>query len=200
MKTIIIIGNGKVDTDYSALVEASDFVVRFNQANYYNQNNGVKTDALCITNTGAPARQFAKYKTLNNLPFIKNVKQIWFPRPASYYPAQFWFKPFDRETFERANYERHIISRNDLSNKEIVRFTQELHKAACEDLAITPESAYIPSTGYLGLKYVLQQHPYQKAKIILIGFGFSGNNIHHWENEKNAVTAMQNLNMIHLLK
>lgn len=198
MKTVFIIGNGPVASDYSELVDSSDFVVRFNEAYHYNKNNGAKADALCLTNTGAPARKFAKYQTIGKLPFIEKVDQIWFPRPSKIHPAQFWLKPFSRSTFERANYEKHIISRNNLSHKKIIRLTPELYTAACQDLAITPGSDQIPSTGYLGLRHVLQLYAGQKVKIILIGFGFSGNQVHPWEKEKNAVMSLQDQNLVQI--
>ncbi len=199
MKTIVVVGNGDVNGDYSELVDSADFVVRFNEARNYNKNSGIKADALCLTNTGSSARRFAKNKSIVNLPFIESVAQIWFPRPVNFRPIQFWLKPLNKVTYRHADYAKHIVARNELSHKKIIYFSEELYATACEELAITQSSFHMPSSGYLGLKYVLHQFTAPEVKITLIGFGFSGIELHAWENERKAITKLHDVNMIHLL-
>ena len=199
MKNIIILGNADVKTDYSELVNSADFVIRFNDARNYANNTGVKVDALCVTNLSTPGRLFAKYKTIKKLPFIDNVKEIWFPRPSNYLPFQFWLKPFNSKAFSHADYRKHIIARNNLYEKEIVSFSDELYTACCDELNIDRHStAHFPSTGYITIKFVLQRFKNQNAKISLIGFSFEGTHCHHWEHEKTNVLALQKNGLIHL--
>ncbi|NOQ36762.1 MAG: hypothetical protein GQ569_12855 [Methylococcaceae bacterium] len=200
MKNIVIIGNAPIDTDYSKTVNSADFVIRFNEARNYHENNGTKTDALCINNLSDPARRFAKYKTIKKLPFIEEVKEIWFPRSIGFFPKQFLIKPFRDNTFKRTNYKKHIISRNNLENKKIICFSSDLYIETCNELNIDPKSNNcVPSSGYLAIQYVLQRFQGLNANITLLGFTFMGADCHPWENEKNKVIELQKQKVINLI-
>ena len=198
MKNIVIVGNADITTDHIQFVNSEDFVIRFNDARNYDKNTGTKVDALCLTNLSTPGRLFAKYKTVQKLPFIECVKEIWFPRPSDYFPFQFWLKPFNPITFSRADYRKHIVARNKLNQKDIISFSDLLYKTCCDELDISCESTqYFPSTGYLAVKYVLQRFEHENIHITLLGFSFEGTDCHCWKNEKNNVIKLQNSKRIH---
>lgn len=199
MKNIIILGNAEIKNDYSELIDSANFVVRFNEAKNYGGYTGYKADALCLTNLSTPGRFFSKYQTIKKLPFIHDVKEIWFPRPSNYLPFQFWIKPFNKNVFARANYRKHIISRNNLGEKKCISFSESLYANCCRELDIPIESTeFFPSTGYLAINYVCERFKNTNICIILIGFSFQGTDCHHWDKEKQKVIEIQNGNLIKL--
>lgn len=191
---IAIVGNATVETDLSNEINSSDLVIRFNVAtkNNFNINTGVKTDVLCVNNSCAPGRAYAKYRRLATLPFINELNEIWFPRPASKPASQVWFKPWSRQTFRQTDYSKFIISRNGLTNKKIVYFGDDLFWDCCHMLNIAKDcSLYGPSSGFLALQYVRQQFNLNEHQLLLIGFAFSGSDTHRWQKEKEEVLKLQ---------
>lgn len=200
MKKIVIIGNSDINVDYSTLINSADFVVRFNEARNYGSNSGIKCNALCLTNLHSPGRSFAKYQKVSKLTFIDKVDEIWFPRPSSYLPFQFWIKPFNRVKYHRADYRNHIIKRNSLENKTIFSFSEDIYSSCCCELGIERDSIkYFPSTGYLAIKYVLERFKKEDFSLDLIGFSFEGTSCHKWETEKSKLTELHNTNVIRII-
>ena len=190
---VVIIGNAPIGKDFTELVNAASFVVRFNEAGNYNRNCGTRTDALCVTNLCDPGRRFAKTRIVKTLPFISQTHEIWFPRTSDYYPLQYWFKPLGRDAFRRANYARHIVSRNQLQDKKVVSFSTELYQAACRDLHLPADrlDGQVPSSGYLAVHYALERFPAPEFKVVLLGFSFQGLGPHCWAREKERVEGLQ---------
>jgi len=204
MKNIAIVGNAQFNSDYSHVVDSSDFVIRFNEAGYYSKNNGIKVDALCLTNLASPGRTSAKYRTVLKLSFLDEVKEVWFPRPGPT-PWQFWVRPFIRRWFHQANYAKYIVKRNNLKNKKIINFSQELYDQSCIELEIPLSFSlgakeYYPSSGYLAINYVLQRFKSESFKIMLLGFTFNGIDCHHWKRERNMVSKLEKAGVIEWLK
>lgn len=199
LKHIVIIGNGAINKNFSYFIDSSDFVVRLNEAGNYGGNSGTKVDALCITNLSTPGRLFSKYKKIQKLAFINFVKEIWFPRPSNYLPFQFWLKPFNRVSFSRADYRNHILKRNNLQDKNIISFSEELYTLCCHELGIERDSIeYFPSTGYLSISYVKNRFRHENICITLLGFSFEGTHCHKWEKEKDNVIKMLNDSKLNL--
>ncbi|MDP1666515.1 MAG: glycosyltransferase family 29 protein [Methylobacter sp.] len=199
---IAIVGNATVETDLSDEINSADLVVRFNVAtkNNFNINTGVKTDVLCVCNSSAPGRAYAKYRRLATLPFINEVNEIWFPRPTSNPARQVWFKPWSRQTFRQTDYSKFIVSRNGLKNKKIVYFGDDLFHDCCHMLDIAKDcSLYGPSSGFLALQYVLQQFDLTEHQLLMIGFTFSGSETHRWQKEKEEVLKLQAQGLLRLL-
>jgi hypothetical protein len=198
MKRVAIIGNALLAADHSRLVDESDFVVRFNEAGNYNRNSGLRVDALCVTNLCDPGRRFAKLRPLMALPCIGQTREIWFPRPSTCFPVQFWFKPLGRNVFKRANYGRHILSRNRLQHKKVVWFTPTLYAAACRDLNLPADhvNGRAPSSGFLAIKYVLERFPSPEFQTVLLGFSFHGSDAHDWPGEEKAVRTLQHMHLL----
>lgn len=191
---IIIVGNAPVETDFSDEINSSDLVIRFNEPtkSNFNVNTGTKTDILCVTNLSAPGRTFAKYRKLINLPFIKELKEIWFPRPTRKPANQVWFKPWSRQVFRKTDYSKFIISMNSLTNKNIIYFSDQLYRECCHTLNISDNfDLYEPSSGFLAIQYVQQRFDLIVHELLLIGFTFSGSDTHPWQKEKKEVLKLQ---------
>lgn len=199
MKEIVIVGNGDVSVDYSQLIDNAHFVIRINESRNYGGHSGTKVDALCVTNLSTPGRLFAKYQTIKKLSFIKEVREIWFPRPSNYLPFQFWIKPFNKNAFIQADYRKHIVSRNCLGQKELFSFSESLYARCCRELDINIESTeYFPSTGYLTIAYVQERFKDEDICITLFGIHFKGTPCHKWDKEKEHVMKMLNDSTLNL--
>lgn len=199
---IIIVGNATVEIDFSNEINAADLVIRFNDptTNNFNINTGIKTDILCVTNLSTPGRIFAKYRRLAILPFIKELNEIWFPRPTRKTASQVWFKPWSRQSFRKTDYSKFIISRNGLTNKKIIYFDDQLFQDCCHKLNIAYDlGLHEPSSGFLCLQYVQQRFDLTEHELQVIGFAFSGHDTHPWENEKKEVLKLQSDGVLKLL-
>lgn len=199
---IAIVGNATVKADLSDEINSADLVVRFNVAtkNNFNINTGVKTDVLCVSNSSEPGRAYAKYRRLASLPFINEVNEIWFPRPASKPARQVWFKPWSRQTFRETNYSKFIISRNGLTNKKIVYFDDQLFLDCCHMLNIDADFGLRePSSGFLALQYVRQRFDLTNHQLLMIGFTFSGSESHPWQKEEEEILKLQAQDLLKLL-
>lgn len=199
---IAIVGNATVETDLSDQINSADLVVRFNvpTKNNYNINTGVKTDVLCVNNSCAPGRAYAKYRRLTTLPFINELSEVWFPRFASKPASQVWFKPWSRQVFRQTDYSKFIISRNGLKNKKVVYFDENLFRDCCQMLNIAKDcTLYGPSSGFLALYYVRQKFNLTEHQLQLIGFAFSGSETHRWQKEKEEVLKLQAQGLLELL-
>lgn len=191
---IVILGNATVEADFSAEVNSADLVIRFNVAtkNNFNINTGMKTDVLCVSNISALGRAIAKYRKLAGLPFIPDLKEVWFPRPANRPASQVWIKPWSRQLFRKTDYSKFIVSRNGLDNKKIIYFGDHIFRDSCRILGIADDFGLRePSTGFLALQYVLRNFDSSQHQIMMLGFTFSGVDTHPWEREKMEVLRLQ---------
>lgn len=197
MKKIVIIGNAKIKKDYSILINNADIVVRFNDAgNYYSGLVGSKTDVLCIANISHPGRRFSKYKIIKKLPFIDQVKTIWFPYFSSHKASQFWLKPITKSILKQTNYCDLIIKRNCLFDKNVLHFGKQNYDSACNNLNIANLNNLVPSSGYLAIKYILDNYSVNDFEIIIIGFTFSGCACHFWDKEKTDILFWKSKGLI----
>ena len=200
MNRIVIVGNAKLEKDYSALVDGAQMVVRFNNArNYGSGLAGRKTDVLCIANKQYPGRKIAKYKTIKELAFIAQVMAIWFPHFSEHLAAQFWFKPISRVTFKKTNYCNWILARNELTDKDVLHFGKTLYDNARSELKLTESSDLEPSSGYMAVKYTIEHYPADSFEIIVIGFTCSGSDAHPWAEEKANMIAWSEKGLLKIL-
>jgi Glycosyltransferase family 29 (sialyltransferase) len=200
---IFLIGNAPVETDLSEEINSADLVVRFNRPDLhnFNINTGVKTDALCITNLSAPGRGFAKFKQLKDLPFIPNLQEIWFPRPAQNQALQMWLKPWSRSVFRKTDYSKFIIARNGLEKKRIVYFGDQLFSDCCSILDIDDDfSIHEPSSGFLALQYIMRNFDPIAHQLMVTGFTFRGVDVHPWEKEKMEFIKLANSGKLKMIK
>jgi hypothetical protein len=200
MNRIVIVGNAKLEKDYSALVNGAQMVVRFNNArNYGSGLAGSKTDVLCIANKQHPGRKIAKYMTIKELAFIGQVKAIWFPHFSDHLAAQFWLKPISRARFKKTNYCNWILVRNELTEKDVLHFGKTLYLNARNELNLTESSDLEPSSGYMAVKYAIEHYPTDSFEIIIIGFTCAGSDAHPWAEEKANMIAWSEKGLLKIL-
>ncbi|MDD2662764.1 MAG: hypothetical protein PHD19_03285 [Dechloromonas sp.] len=186
---MVILGNAPMKFDMTQYVDASALVVRFNECGNYAKGTGTKADILCLNNFGKPAEQWITRKTIQKLPFISSVDEIWIPRVADIllthriaYKELTGDRHFDKDKFRDLSNE--LISSNGLGEKKIVRFSEELNKEVLDNLkSLSPVDFREPSTGILAISHVLSEGRFSGYDKIILGFTFEGWKGHPWSGE-----------------
>lgn len=189
-KRLVIIGNAPLATDCSGIVDSSDFVVRFNLCVSFGENTGTRTDALCLNNTGKPARQLARGALLKQAPFNESVEEIWFPRPRQ--------SPL-RRLVERLKplhsdleYGDEIIRSHGWHDKRVEYLLETSQQELWKKLlaqgipTVTPRK---PSSGIIAIEYVLSERRFAEYEKLMLGFTFKGWKRHPWELERRLVES-----------
>lgn len=187
---MIILGNAPMKFDMAQYVDASALVVRFNECGNYAKGTGTKTDILCLNNFGKPTAQWIARKTIQKLPFISRVDEIWIPRVADIllthriaYKKITGDRHFNEKKFRDLSAE--LISSNELGNKKIVRFSQELNEDVLDNLKrLSLVDFREPSTGILAISHALSDERFAAYDKIILGFTFEGWKGHPWSGEQ----------------
>ena len=188
MCMLAIVGNGMVGKDQAKLIDACDLVIRFNEWKNYGENCGQRVDVLCICNTGNPARDFIRRACIRKAPFYDLVSEIWFPRDSSVHKehAKVFAPSYPARKFDDQS--DLLVASNALSAKRIVRFSRETNQRVFQALRARARQPFTcPSTGMLGIDYVLTEPRFADYKKNLFGFGFQGWEGHPWEAEQEQV-------------
>ncbi len=210
-KSLVIVGNAPLDTDFSKIIDSSNCVVRFNDCVNYNINSGTKTDILIMTNTGDPNTHQTLKTMLKNrtgakvkeeLPYLENVKQVWFVRPDIVFLYNFFKNNFTEDnhfikqefikqefisfqiTGER-NLVTEIINAQKISEEKVTVITENMYIRIWEKLLFYGTTdAIMPSTGMLGIEMILDDPAFNDYEKFIVGFGWEGWNGHPWQSEK----------------
>jgi len=193
-RTLTLVGNGEIARNLSRSIDSSDFVVRFNACRNYGGPCGTRLDALCLTNTGQPARLFSRKGYFNALPFFPAIAEIWIPRDVRVH------KKYNDLYLEAggdpalpeplSDRTRQILAAN-FSDLTVCRFGAATNEAAFLTLSVLSTTAFVmPSTGYLALMHALTATAWTGYEIRLAGFSFTGWQGHPWAAERAAVAAL----------
>ena len=186
-KTAIIIGNGKLERDLSAIVESGQFVMRFNEPNLADEMSGSRTDMLMLAaSSKALHRRMIDPAFLENaaLKATKVLMLAYHPQVIrKYHPRP---NIFQRLGGRRADWTMQTIELMGHAGKEIRIMPPQSYADGCAELGITgPRMRKVfPSTGFLGISYVLANFPASEWDIKLCGFSWEGWKRHDWQNER----------------
>lgn len=187
-KRMVILGNAPMTMDMSEYIDSADLVVRFNECQNYGIGTGTRADILCINNFGQPAEEWIKYRTYQKLPFIGHIREVWLPRNASLLEHRKTVKDrhFDPSRFRDLGDE--LIDSNQLQDKTVVRFSNELNAQVLSELKALSSSQFRePSTGILAISYILSERRFDDYQKVMLGFTFEGWKGHPWSSEKALV-------------
>ncbi|NTF45800.1 hypothetical protein A6U86_07390 [Rhizobium sp. AC27/96] len=186
-KTAIIIGNGKLERDISAIVESGQFVMRFNEPNLADEMSGSRTDMLMVAASSKTLhRRMIDPSFLDNaalkstsvlmLAYHPEIIRKYHPRPNI----------FQRLRGRRADWTMHTIELMGHAGKEIRILPPQFYADGCAELGIAGPRMHkvFPSTGFLGICYALANFPASDWDIKLCGFGWQGWKRHDWQNER----------------
>lgn len=211
-KTMFIIGNGKVQSDITSMIDKADVVVRFNDTNNYAENTGTKTTFWVISSNKFLINQrISGSQTLGNKKqiaikeMIGNTQSLLFSIPP-FYPVQ---PETQKNMFKR------IVSEDRKERIEAVsNFLQHFESTEHPFRIIEFPNKYIfdiapeiwapnwtcPSNGYLITRMFADDATYYKHKKYLVGFSWEGWEGHPWILEKLCLEKMERENLITILR
>lgn len=189
---IMIIGNGAVAEGAGALIDAADFVVRFNLSRNADVS-GSRTDAVAVCNTGRPANEMLDGPDWRASAPVRAAREIWSVRDpkkfASLRPELAVSHPelddfcddrtADFARFAAENGKRHRI------------IPASVHAAADAALAAHAPGPYVvPSSGLVTLVHILSEPDFAGAEIVLAGFSHEGWDGHPFAAERRLVAGL----------
>lgn len=186
-KTAVIVGNGKLEHDLSTVADSAQFVMRFNEPNLAGKLSGSNTDMLMLAaSSKALHRRMADPAFLENAA-LKSAKVLM----LAYHPLiirKYHPRPniFQRLAGRRADWTMQTIQLMGNAGKEIRIMPPQFYVDGCAALGIAGPRMHkvFPSTGFLGICYVLANFPASDWDIKLCGFSWEGWKRHDWQNER----------------
>lgn len=197
-KSLAIVGNAPLGCDLSNEINSTDYVVRFNDATQAIEMGGTKTDLLMVAATSKPMQKRLQEPEFIKSPIFEAAQEIMLP----YHPSiveQYHPKPniLSRLKGRRADWTHQTI---DIIGKykDIRVMSPQFYMRACADLGIAEKdmSKIFPSTGFLGIWYMLQTHDTDEWDIRICGFTWEGWKRHAWDAERQWIE--QKINEGHL--
>ncbi len=199
MKRLVLVGNGDLPRDLSAVIDGADCVVRFNAARNYDKGSGTKVDVLCLS-AGAVHRTERKGGIGVDPEVAQRAEEIWFI--AGMWPPQLARAVLERHGLQSKK-TRHIPLESERS------LLQRMRESSATPLGrpLRPISKSNPfafrqdergnvclvSTGVVTIEYVLSVPEYADYEKCLVGFDWFNNGanvpatshrVHAWEAEK----------------
>ena len=185
-KNLVLVGNAPLASNLSDIINKADYVIRFNDAPHPVNIGGTKTDLLMIAATSKPMQKRLQEPHFIQSPIFKAAKEILLPYHTSiiekYHP-----KPniLSRLKGRREDWTHQTIDIIGLY-KDIRIMSPQFYIQACADLGIAEKDMkkLFPSTGFLGIWYILQTHDTEEWDVRICGFTWQGWKRHAWDTER----------------
>jgi hypothetical protein len=185
-KQMFVVGNGPIKEDMSGIVDAADFVVRFNEPKKSIGMSGVKTDWLFIANAGKPMQRRLESPDYFSSAIVAAARRIF----LVYHPdiiEAYHPKPnfLSKAKGRRGDWTRAAILSYGRAGKEVTILPPAFYEDSCKALGIPSSQmkSIFPSTGYLGIRYILNDFSPENWNINLCGFTWEGWKRHAWGDE-----------------
>ncbi|MDK4716633.1 hypothetical protein [Rhizobium sp. CNPSo 4039] len=189
-KTAIIVGNGKLGRDIADIVDEAQFVMRFNEPVLSERMSGERTDMIMLA-----ASSKILYRRLLDPNFMDNAAlkaaKVFM---LAYHPdiiRKYHPRPniFQRLQGRKADWTMQAIELLGRAGKEIRIMPPQTYMDGCGELGISGSCMHkvFPSTGFLGIHYVLARFPASEWDIKLCGFSWEGWKRHDWQSERSWV-------------
>jgi len=186
-KVAIIVGNGSLQHDVSTAVDNADFVMRFNEPNLSGGLSGTRTDVLVLSVSSKQfQRRLAEPSYLGNAA-VMAAKEVM----LAYHPAiirKYHPRPniLQKLRGRRADWTERAIEIMHGIGKEVRVMPPQFYLDGCGELGIPPQKMreIFPSTGFLGIHYVLDRYSASDWDIVLCGFTWEGWKRHAWHQER----------------
>lgn len=188
-RTLAIIGNAPVSSDYTMRVEGTSLVVRFNHLNNRNTGTGSRIDIWVIASHPWLLERFTSLHMASNdepLPDIPQLEQsrtqLWFPIPPV--PPAVVRRHTLPSRAQRKTAIRSFMSSvlRDFTTPTIIDFDAGFYNQLRPDT--WPRECVMPSNGYLITKLLLESNQFALYEKAVLGFTWKGWIGHPWEHEK----------------
>jgi hypothetical protein len=188
-RSIMIIGNGEIETGLESVINAADVVMRFNDCRSVGPG-GTRTDIVAVCNTGRPAKRMLADAGWKNNPSVRSASSIWCVRDPQEFaamraPLAISHPALDDFCDDHTDGFRAFCEE---SGKMLHVIPAETHARLDRQLAAyDPEPYVVPSTGLVAISEVLGAFSAPGDRVCLAGFGHQGWEWHPWEAERRWV-------------
>ncbi|WP_183844340.1 Urease operon accessory protein [Rhizobium etli] len=183
----MIVGNGEVGEGEAGIIDAADFVIRFNDCRSYGAG-GSRTDAVAVCNTGRPAKAMLGSREWRSHSGVVSAREIWSVRDPKKFAAMrapLAVSHPDLDDF-CDDYTDAFSAFCAETGKTHVVIDTSLHEAVDASLsAFAPAPYVVPSSGMIVIAEVL--NTYADAEVMLAGFGHVGWEWHPFAAERQLV-------------
>jgi len=188
-RAIMIVGNGDVGEGGAEVIDAADFVIRFNECRSYG-SGGTRTDAIAVCNTGRPAKAMLASESWRIHPATLEAAEIWSVRDPEKFAAM--RAPLAVSHPELDDFCDDYTSQfNDFcvqAGKLHRVVDMKIHESIDQALsAFSPAPYVVPSSGMIVIGDVLDRFP--DDDVTLAGFGHVGWEWHPFAAEKQLVDS-----------
>ncbi|PZO79303.1 MAG: hypothetical protein DI629_09555 [Mesorhizobium amorphae] len=202
MKRLVIVGNGPLGRDWSAHVDAADFVLRFNEPKAGIGLSGTRTDRLMMANSGKPMQRRLRDPALIGSPIFRAAREV----VLAYHPdiiQRFFPRPnvLSRIKGRRADWTWATILAFGRAGKTVSVLPRQFYLDGCAALGLSDATMreVFPSTGYFGVWDALERFPAAEWRIELVGFSWAGWRRHAWGDERSFVERAAAEGRLHVL-
>ncbi|OAV52817.1 MULTISPECIES: hypothetical protein [Rhizobium] len=185
----MIVGNGEVGEGIAGIIDAADFVIRFNDCRSYGAG-GSRTDAVAVCNTGRPAKAMLGSREWRAHPGVVSAGEIWSVRDPEKFAAMRASLAVSHPELDDFcdDYTDEFSGFCANTGKTHVVIGKSIHDAVDASLsAFDPQSYVVPSSGMIVIAEVLNTHA--DAEVVLAGFGHAGWEWHPFAAERQLVDS-----------
>ncbi|MBX4888122.1 Urease operon accessory protein [Rhizobium bangladeshense] len=189
MKKIVIVGNGEVGEGQAGIIDAADFVIRFNDCRSYGAG-GSRTDAVAVCNTGRPAKAMLCSPEWRAHPGVVAAREIWSVRDPEKFAAMrapLAVSHPDLDDF-CDDYTDEFSAFCANTGKTHIVIDKSVHASVDASLSAFATAPYVvPSSGMIVIAEVLNK--FVDAEVMLAGFGHVGWEWHPFAAERQLVDS-----------
>ncbi|WP_209888536.1 Urease operon accessory protein [Rhizobium leguminosarum] len=185
----MIVGNGDVGEGMAGVIDAADFVIRFNDCRSYGAG-GSRADAVAVCNTGRPAKAMLGSKVWRAHAGVVAASEIWSVRDPEKFAAMRAPLAVSHPELDDFcdDYTDEFTAFCADTGKTHVVIGKAVHEAVDASLsAFAPAPFIVPSSGMIVVAEVLNS--YADAEVTLAGFGHVGWEWHPFAAERQLVDA-----------
>jgi hypothetical protein len=184
---IMIVGNGEIGEGAIGVIDAADFVIRFNDCRSYGVG-GSRTDAVAVCNTGRPAKAMLGSQQWRAHPCVASAAEIWSVRDPEKFealraPLAVSHPELDDFCDDYTDAFGAFCAETGKTHLVIDKSVHEAVDAALS--AFDPAPYVVPSSGMIVIAEVLSK--FADAEVVLAGFGHAGWEWHPFGAERQLV-------------
>jgi hypothetical protein len=190
-RSIMIVGNGKIDPRLAAAIDAADLVMRFNDCRSVG-DGGTRTDIVTVCNTGRPGKKMLEESGWKDNPAVRAASAIWCVRDPRKFAAMRGPLAVSHPELDDFcdDYTDGFAAFAKDHGKILHIIPGATHERLDRELAaFDPVPYVVPSTGLVAIAEFLGAFRQPGDRVQLVGFGHQGWEWHPWEAERQWVDA-----------
>lgn len=187
--SLAIVGNAPGIGADAGVIDAADYVVRFNNAAGFGDRTGCRVTHLALVNRGGQMREWLEDRDFLKRPVVRAAKAFILPFPML---------TEEENAPETICWTREALALLRPSGRPIHIFPEALHDRARSLLAPHTQGRPNPSTGLLVTLALLRDRECDADPVQAYGFGFDGWSGHPWAAERAWFADVQAAGRLHL--